>query len=149
MQKIITSTALVFAGALLLSGCATGSGTADSGADASADSCETVRVAVRDISNGAQNAILAVSDPAELQASLDALSERADALDEQAADDTALAEALDALDEKIDAASDWAETLPTAADIEAGTEIDAEAQAAQAEGIQAAAVTITEVCTTK
>ena len=144
MQRIITSTALVFAGALLLSGCATSAGTESS---ASADSCETVRVAVRDVSNGAQNAILTASDPAELQAYLDELSERVDALDEQAADDSALADALDALDEKIDAASDWAETLPTEADVEAGAEIDAEAQAAQTEGIQAAAVTVTEVCT--
>ncbi|MFB9307744.1 hypothetical protein BJY17_002785 [Agromyces hippuratus] len=144
MQRIITSTALVFAGALLLSGCATSGGTE---ASASADSCEVVRVEVRDVSNGAQNAILTVSDPAELQAYLDDLSERVDALDEQAADDSALADALDAFDEKIDAASDWAETLPSAAEIEAGAEIDAEAQAAQTADIQAAAVKVTEVCT--
>jgi hypothetical protein len=144
MQRIITSTALVFAGALLLSGCATGGGTE---ASATADSCEVVRVEVRDVSNGAQNAILTASDPAELQAYLETLSERVDALDEQAADDSALADALDAFDEKIDAASDWAETLPTEAEVEAGAEIDADAQAAQTEGIQAAAVKVTEVCT--
>ncbi|RXZ49095.1 hypothetical protein ESP57_09095 [Agromyces fucosus] len=144
MQRIITSTALVFAGALLLSGCATGGGTE---ASAPADDCEVVRVEVRDISNGAQNAILTASDPAELQAYLDELSERVDALDEQAADDSALADALDTFDEKIDAASDWAETLPTEAEVEAGAEIDADAQAAQTEDIQAAAVKVTEVCT--
>lgn len=147
MQRIITSTALVFAGALLLSGCATGGTGGGTEASAPADSCEVVRVEVRDISNGAQNAILTASDPAELQAYLDELSERVDALDEQAADDSALADALDAFDEKIDAASDWAETVPTEAEVEAGAEIDADAQAAQTEGIQAAAVKVTEVCT--
>ncbi|WP_022891095.1 hypothetical protein [Agromyces subbeticus] len=139
----MSSTALVFAGALLLSGCAAGS---DTGAEASADSCEVVRVEVRDISNGAQNAILTASDPAELQSYLDGLSERVDALGEEAADDSAVSDALDALDEKLDAASDWAETLPSEADVEAGAEIDAEAQSAQTEGIQAAAVKVTEVC---
>ncbi|PWC03733.1 hypothetical protein [Agromyces badenianii] len=143
MQRIISSSALVFAGALLLSGCATGG----TGASASADSCEVVRVEVRDISNGAQNSILTVSDPAELEAYLDGLSERVDALDEQAADDSALAKALDGLQEKLDDASDWAETLPTAAEIEAGTEIDADAQSQQTADIQAAAVKVTEVCT--
>ncbi|WP_139415414.1 hypothetical protein [Agromyces laixinhei] len=143
MRRIITSTALVFAGALLLSGCATSGGTE---ASPSADSCEVVRVEARDISNGAQNAILAVSDPAELASSLDALSERVDALGEEAADDSAVADALDALDEKIDAASDWAETVPTEAEVEAGAEVDADAQTAQAEGIQAAAIKVTEVC---
>lgn len=143
MQRIISSTALVFAGALLLSGCAAGGGT---GTEASADSCEVVRVEVRDISNGAQNAILTASDPAEVQSYLDGLSERVDALGEEAADDSALSEALDALDEKLDEASEWAATLPTEADVEAGAEIDAEAQAAQTEGIQAAAVKVTEVC---
>jgi len=37
--------------------------------------------------------------------------------------------------------------VPTEADVEAGAEIDADAQAAQTEGIQAAAAKVTEVCT--
>lgn len=142
MQRIITTTALVFAGALLFTGCAASSD--DNTAAQGGDNCEVVRVAVRDISNGAQNAILTSTEQAALIEKLDGYSERVDELDEQAADDTKLADALDALQEKIEAAESYAATLPTTAteDFEA----DADAQAAATGDIQAAAVTVTEVC---
>ncbi|MFF2277564.1 hypothetical protein [Agromyces sp. NPDC058126] len=142
MQRIITSTALVFAAALLFTGCAASSD--DSTTAQGGDDCEVVRVAVRDISNGAQNAILTSTEQAALLEKLDGYSERVDELDEQAADDTKLAEALDGLQEKIEAAETYAATLPTTEteDFQA----DADAQAAATGDIQAAAVTVTEVC---
>ena len=72
MQRIMTSTALVFAGALLLSGCTTGG----SGSSPSADPCDTVQSEVRDISNGAQNALASGDDPAEVQSALEDYSVR-------------------------------------------------------------------------
>ncbi|MFF2273590.1 hypothetical protein ACFVTX_15030 [Agromyces sp. NPDC058136] len=145
MQRIITSTALVFAGALLFTGCA--SSTDDTTAAQGGDSCEVVRVAVRDIANGAQNAILTATEQAALLERLDAYEERVDELDEQAADDSKLAEALDGLQAKIEAAETYAATLPTTEteDFEA----DADAQATATGDIQAAAVTVTEVCAAK
>ena len=77
MRRIMTSTALVFAGVLLLAGSSAGGGTATP----SADPCETLSNAVRDISNGVQNA-LAAADPAELQATLEGYTERVDELDQ-------------------------------------------------------------------
>ncbi|WP_350348049.1 hypothetical protein ABIQ69_15635 [Agromyces sp. G08B096] len=140
MQRIMTSTALVFAGALLLAGCASNSG--DGGSTAAAGDCETIRVEVRNISNGAQNTLASTNDPAEIESYLEELSERVDALSEDATDEK-VSDALEALDERIDAAADFAATLP--ADPEA--ERDADAIAEQQSGIQEASVKVTEVCT--
>jgi predicted ArsR family transcriptional regulator len=140
MQKIMTSTALLFAGALLLSGCAAGGGGAE--ASASADPCETIRVEVRDISNGAQNALTAGGDPADVQASLEDYSERVDSLDETGGDDQEVSDALDALDEAIDDAAEFAATLPS--DPEA--EVDADAVAEHQTAIQDAAAEVGTAC---
>jgi hypothetical protein len=139
MQKVMTSTALLFAGALLLTGCAAGGGAE---ASASADPCESVRVEVRDISNGAQNALTAGGDPADVQAALEGYSQRVDDLDESAGDDTAVSDSLDALDDAIDEAAEFAATLP--ADPEA--EVDAEAVAGHQTAIQEAAAEVTSAC---
>jgi hypothetical protein len=139
MQRIMTSAALVFAGALLLSGCAAGGG----GGEATADGCDTVQSEVRDISNGAQNALAAGGDPSDVAAALEGYSERVDTLDESAGDDQALSDALEALGEQIDEAAGFAETLPS--DPEA--EVDAEAVAEHQTAIQEAATEVTTVCT--
>jgi len=143
MQKIITTTALVFAGALLFTGCATSSGS-DS---ASGDDCEVVRVAVRDISNGAQNAIVSSAEQAALLERLDDYSQRVDELAADNADDADLVKALDGLQDKITAAEEYAATLPTEAPAtpEEST-VDPEAQATASGDIQTAAVAVTEVC---
>ncbi|MDQ0894519.1 ABC-type glycerol-3-phosphate transport system substrate-binding protein [Agromyces ramosus] len=140
MQKIMTSTALLFAGALLLTGCAAGGGGAE--ASASADPCEAVRVEVRDISNGAQNALTAGGEPADVQASLEGYSERVDALDESAGDDEAVSDALEALGEKIDDAAEFAATLPAAPE----AEVDADAVAEHQTAIQESAAEVTSAC---
>ncbi|WP_136708184.1 hypothetical protein [Agromyces sp. H66] len=136
MQRIKMSAALVFAGALLLSGCAAGGGSGD----ASGDACETIRAEVRDISNGAQNALAAGGDPSEVQSALEGYSERADALGEEADDD--VAGALDALVGALDEAAGFAETLPT--DPEA--EVDGEAVAEHQTAIQEAATEVASAC---
>lgn len=135
MQRIKRSVVLVFAGALLLSGCAAGGG-----GEAGAGGCDTVRSEVRDISNGAQNALAAGGDPSEVHDALEGYSERVDALAEEA--DDAVSDALEGLDEAIDEAADFAETLPS--DPEA--EVDAEAVAEHQTAIQEAATEVTNAC---
>jgi hypothetical protein len=136
MQRIKRSVALVFASAFLLSGCAASGG----GGEASAGGCETVRTEVRDISNGAQNALAAGGDPSEVQTALQGYSERVDALAEEA--DGTVSDAVKALGEKIDEAANFATTLPT--DPEA--EVDSAAVAEQQTGIQEAAAKVTNAC---
>lgn len=140
MQRIKTSAALVFASVLLLSGCAAAGG--GGGGEATADPCETVRTEVRDISNGAQNALASGGDPSEVQAALEGYVERVAALDKTAGDDAEVSEALDALSEKLDEAAVFAETLPS--DPEA--EIDAEAVGEHQTAVQEAATEITSAC---
>jgi hypothetical protein len=139
MQRIMTSTALVFAGALLLAGCAAGGGTATP----SADPCETVKSEVRDISNGAQNALAAGGDPSDVQASLEGYSERVDKLGETT--DDAVSTELDALAAALDDAAEFAATLPT--DPEA--EVDADAVAEHQTAIQEAAASASDACSAK
>ncbi len=138
MQRIMTSTALVFAGALLLAGCTAGGGTATP----SADPCETLESAVRDISNGIQNALASV-DPAELQSTLEGYSERVNELDELAAGDSAVSDVIDSLDQALTEATEFAATLPT--DPEA--EVDADAVAERQAAVQEAAAEVTAACT--
>ena len=137
MQRIMTSTALVFAGALLLSGCTTGGG----GSSPSADPCETVQSEVRDISNGAQNALAAGGDPAEVQSALEDYSVRVTELGETTTD--AVSTELEALTGALDDAAEFAATLPS--DPEA--EVDAEAVAEHQTAIQDAATAASEACT--
>ena len=136
MQRIMTSTALVFAGALLLAGCAAGGGTATP----SADPCETVKSEVRDISNGAQNALAAGGDPAEVQSTLEDYSVRVSELGETT--DDAVSTELEALTGALDDAAEFAATLPT--DPEA--EVDADAVAEHQTAIQEAATSASEAC---
>jgi hypothetical protein len=136
MQRIMTSTALVFAGALLLAGCAAGGGTATP----SADPCETVKSEVRDISNGAQNALAAGGDPAEVQSTLEDYSARVSELGETT--DDAVSTELEALTGALDDAAEFAATLPT--DPEA--EVDADAVAEHQTAIQEAATSASEAC---
>jgi hypothetical protein len=136
MQRIMTSTALVFAGALLLSGCTAGGG----GATPTPDECETVQSEVRDISNGAQNALAAGGDPAEVQSTLEDYSVRVSELGETT--DDAVSTELEALTGALDDAAEFAATLPT--DPEA--EVDADAVAEHQTAIQEAATSASEAC---
>ena len=137
MQRIMTSTALVFAGALLLSGCTAGGGAATP----SADPCETVQSEVRDISNGAQNSLVSGGDPSEIQSSLEDYSVRVTELGETT--DDAVSTELEALTGALDDAAEFAATLPS--DPEA--EVDADAVAEHQTAIQDAATAASEACT--
>ena len=128
MQRIMTPVALAFAGALLLSGCTAG-GTAQT--TAAADPCETVQSEVRDISNGAQNALAAGGDPADVQSSLEDYSVRVSE--------------LEGLTGALDDAAEFAGTLPS--DPEA--EVDADAVAEHQTAIQDAATAASEACTSE
>lgn len=135
MRRIMTSTALVFAGALLLSGCAAGGGEPTP----SADPCEAVRVAARDISNGVQNALAGV-DPAALQEKLEGYSQRLDELGAQAEDGSAASDAVASLDEAVSAAMEFVATLPP------DGEVDPDAAAERQAAVQEAAAGLTEAC---
>ena len=136
MQRIMTSTALVFAGALLLAGCAAGGG----GASSSADECDTVKSDVRDISNGAQNTLAAGGDPAEIQSTLEGYSDRVDTLGEDTSD--AVSDELEKLAEALDDAAEFAATLPSDPD----AEVDADAVAEQLPATPAAAWGVNAAC---
>ncbi len=140
MHRFMKTTAVVFAGALLLSGCSASGG---GDASASADPCETVRVEVRNISNGAQNTLATATDPDATVEYLAGLEERVDALGEQADGDAKLDDALDGLQGALEGASEYAAT------ISADAEQDADALAAQQTAIQEAAANVTEVCSAK
>lgn len=139
MQRIITPVALAFAGALLLSGCTAGGGTTQT--TAAAGSCETVKSEVRDISNGAQNALAAGGDPADVQSTLEDYSVRVDELGETT--DDAVSTELEGLSGALDDAAEFAATLPS--DPEA--EVDSEAVAEHQTAIQDAASAASEACT--
>ena len=137
MQRIMTSTALVFAGALLLSGCAAGGGAATP----SADACDTVKSEVRDISNGAQNSLVSGDDPSEIQSSLEDYSVRVSELAETT--DDAVSTELEGLTGALDDAAEFAGTLPSDPD----AEVDADAVAEHQTAIQDAATASSEACT--
>ena len=141
MRRTKTTAVLVLAGALLLSGCASGGGTSPT---TGADACATVQSAVRDISNGVQNTLAAASTPSEIQTKLNDYSARVVALEEKA-ENPDVADALAKVDEKIAEVSAAVGTLPTDAD----GAIDAEAIAEQQAGIQEAADKLKTACAGK
>jgi hypothetical protein len=141
MQRITTSAAVLFVGAVLLSGCAAGDG--GEGAGSSVDACTAVESEVRDISNGAQNALASGGDPSETQATLEGYSERVMAIDRTGGDDTQLSDALDELDAAIQDAAEFAGTLPSDPD----AEVDSDAVAEHQTAIQDAASAVSDTCT--
>ncbi|WP_395244599.1 hypothetical protein ACGGZK_02020 [Agromyces sp. MMS24-K17] len=136
--------ALAVTSGLLLVGCSSPGSSPES---TEASGCETVRVSVRDISNGAQNAIATITDPDELTSYLEGLSERVTELEADAQNDD-VAQALTDLDARIQDGIAYAETLPTPdPNSEEAPETDGDAIAEAQQGIQAAAVSVTQVCT--
>lgn len=138
MRGTKTTTMLVLAGALLLTGCASGG---SAGSTPKVDACATVQSAVRDISNGAQNTLAAAGTPSEIQAKLEDYSARVVALAEKA-ENPDVADALAKVDEKLAEVSAAVGSLPTDED----GAIDAEAIAEQQAGIQEAADKLKTAC---
>lgn len=138
MRGTKTTAVLVLAGALLLTGCASGGST---GSTPMADACSTVQSAVRDISNGAQNTLAAAGTPSEIQAKLEDYSARVVALEEKA-ENPDVADALAKVDEKLAEVSAAVGSLPTDED----GAIDGAAIAEQQAGIQEAADKLKTAC---
>ena len=143
MQRIMTSTALVFAGALLLSGCAAGGG--DSTTTPAADACQTVASELRDISNGVQNNLAAAADGSELEEYLSSAAERVDAIIEEAGDNEELVAAVEDFKAEVGAATDYAGELPEP-DAEGAIEQDADALAERQAALQEAAAEVGAAC---
>ncbi|WP_430647967.1 hypothetical protein [Agromyces sp. GXS1127] len=148
MRRFTMPAALVFAGALALTGCASGDGgdTAASGED----SCATIAADVRDISNGVQNNIAAPSSLEGLQDYLGDASERTDALIEEAGDDDALIDALGGFQTALNEVSTYAdglEEVPSEEDPSVMTvEQDPEELAAQQTAVQEASSEVAASC---
>ncbi|MGR0320658.1 hypothetical protein [Agromyces sp. ZXT2-3] len=139
--------ALVFAGALALTGCATGGGDDTASGE---ESCTTIAADVRDISNGVQNNIAAPSSLEGLQDYLGEASERTDALIEEAGDDDALIDALGGFQTALNEVSTYADGLtevPSEEDPSVMTvEQDPDELAAQQTAVQEASSAVAASC---
>ena len=147
MRRIAIPAALVFAGALALSGCAAGDGGDTAG---SADACTTVASEVRDVSNGVQNTLAAPESVDELEAYLEDAKSRVDAAIEEAGDDEELAAAVEDFKATLEGVSEYAGELtegPSEEDPEATTvEQDPDALAEQQAAVQEASTEVTSAC---
>ncbi|MRX43112.1 hypothetical protein [Agromyces kandeliae] len=141
--------ALVFAGALALTGCASGGGdTAATGEE----SCSSISAQVRDISNGVQNNLAAPSSLEGLQDYLGEASERTDALIEEAGDSDALIDALGGFQTALNEVSTYADGLaevPSEEDPSAMTiEQDPDELASEQAALQEASAAVAASCDT-
>ncbi|WP_344370309.1 hypothetical protein [Agromyces tropicus] len=140
--------AVVFAGALALSGCASGGGDASDSA-APAD-CASIAAQVRDISNGVQNNLAAPPSLDELQSYLGDASSRTDALIEDAGDDSALIDSLGEFQTALNEVSTYAdglEEVPSEEDPSAMTiEQDPDQLAEQQAAVQEASAAVGASC---
>ena len=148
MRRIAMPAALVFAGALALSGCATGNG-GDTAAPAE-DTCATVASEMRDISNGIQNTLASATSTDDIQAYLDDAKSRVDAAVEEAGDNEELAAAVEDFKSQLESVSEYAGELtegPSEDDPEATVvEQDPEAMAEQQTAVMEAATEVNSVC---
>ncbi|MBM7829516.1 putative nucleic acid-binding Zn-ribbon protein [Agromyces cerinus] len=141
MRGTKSTAVFVFASALLLSGCAAGGGTPST---AVASACASLQDTLRDVANGAQNALNGVGGSAdEIQATLEDYGARAAELAEKA-DNPDVADALATVDEKLSEAAAFAATIPTDAD--GALAPDPDALAEQQAAIQEAADKVKAVC---
>lgn len=146
MKSIRTATvaALAVTAALLFTGCASDSGSSSDSSSGGND-CATLTSEVRDISNGAQNALngdfSAGTDDA--KAYIGTLSDRVDALEDDWKSDKAVTKALDSFDDSIGAAEDFIEAVP------ADGTVDPDAQATVVTGIQDSAAAVGKACSGK
>ena len=151
MRRFAMPTALVFAAALTLSGCAAGGGGGDAGGSAE-DNCTTVANEVRDISNGVQNNLAAPGSLDELEDYLEDAKARAD----QAADDAEgdeLETAVEDFAATLEGVGEYADELsegPSEEDPDAMVvEQDPDALAEQQAAVQEAASNVSAVCSSE
>ncbi|MFE5670082.1 hypothetical protein ACFQ58_00595 [Agromyces sp. NPDC056523] len=148
MQRFAMPTALVFAAALALSGCAAGGGGGDT-AGSTEDNCTTVAGHVRDISNGVQNTLASATSADELEEYLEEAKSRVtEAADEAESDD--LETAVDDFAATLEGVGEYADGLeeaPSEEDPETTTlQQDPDALAEQQAAVQEAAGEVASVC---
>ncbi|GAA4067059.1 hypothetical protein [Agromyces indicus] len=148
MRRIAMPAALVFAGALALSGCAAEGGGDTAGS--SGDTCTTVASEVRDVSNGVQNTLASASSTDEIESYLSDAQSRVDAAVEEAGDDDDLKSAVEDFKSELDAVGEYAGGLteaPTEDDPSVtAIEQDPEELAERQTAVQEAAGEVTAVC---
>ncbi|WP_353816762.1 hypothetical protein [Agromyces sp. SYSU T00266] len=148
MRRFTMPAALVFAGALALTGCASGGGgdTAATGEE----SCSSIAAQIRDISNGVQNNLAAPSSLEGLQDYLGESSERTDALIEEAGDSDALIDSLGEFQTALNEVSTYAdglEEVPSEDDPSVMTiEQDPDELASQQSAVQEASSAVAASC---
>jgi hypothetical protein len=141
MRRFTMPAALVFAGALALTGCTAQDG--DTAGAAGAAVCETVASGIRDISNGIQNTLASVS--AENRDDVEAyLTEAGDRVEALAADaeDSEFAAAVEEFAAEVEASGEYAGSLPEDPSTQDPEELS-ERQAA----LQEAAANVKDACT--
>ena len=141
MRRFTMPAALLFAGALALTGCTAQDG---QNSEAAAETvCETVASGIRDISNGIQNNLASVS--ADTREDVEAyLSEAGDRVEALAADaeDSEFAAAVEDFAAEVQASADYAGELP-----EDPATQDPEALAERQAALQEAAAEVKAACT--
>jgi hypothetical protein len=147
MRRFALPAALVFAGALALSGCTAGDG--DDTAGSAGDNCTTVAGEVRDISNGVQNTLAAPGSLDELEEYLEDAQSRVEAAADEAESDE-LESAVDDFAATLEGVSEYADELtegPSEEDPEAtAVEQDPDALAEQQAALQEASAEVGAVC---
>ncbi|MFB9959245.1 hypothetical protein [Agromyces bracchium] len=147
MRRFTMPAALVFAGALALTGCASGG---DDDTATAGESCSSIAAEVRDISNGVQNNLATPESIEGLQDYLGEASERTDALIEEAGDDSALIDALGEFQTALNEVSTYAdglEEVPSEEDPSVMTiEQDPEELATQQATVQEASAAVGASC---
>lgn len=148
MRRFAMPAALVFAGALALSGCAAGDGGDTAGS--ADDTCTTVATEVRDISNGVQNTLASSASVDELETYLEDAKSRVDAAVEEAGDDEEVAAAIEDFKATLEGVSEYAGELtegPSEEDPEVTVvEQDPEALAEQQAAVQEASAEVGSAC---
>lgn len=147
MRRIAMPAALVFAGALALSGCTAGDGGDTAG---SADACSTVATEVRDISNGVQNTLAAPESVDQLETYLEDAKSRVDTAVEEAGDNDELEAAVEDFKATLEGVSEYADELtegPSEEDPETTVvQQDPDALAEQQAAVQEASAEVGAAC---
>ena len=148
MRRIAMPAALVFAGALALSGCAAGDG--GDTAEPADDICSTIATQMRDISNGVQNTLASSTTVDEIEAYLDDAQARIDAAVEEAGENEELVAAVEEFKAELESASEYAGELtegPSEDDPEETVvEQDPEAMAERQAAVMEAAAEVRSAC---
>lgn len=141
MRRFTMPAALVFAGALALTGCTAQDG--DTAGAAAESVCQTVAAGVRDISNGIQNTLASATaeNRDEIEAYLTEAGDRVEALAADA-EDSEFAAAVEEFAAEVEASGEYAGELP-----EDPSTQDPEELSERQVALQEAAAKVKDACT--